>query len=139
MPAANSRKNIRDALIVLATLLLATVTAVTRGQKSPQEISLSLGDYHFTPDNLEVQAGRSVVLTLTNTDRLTPHNPTLHDAAACLDIDTDVSVGSTSVIEFTPVKPGSYTFFYNKKLLFMKSHREHGMEGTLRVIPPTTD
>jgi plastocyanin len=139
MPAANSRKTVRDAVIVLATLLLMTVTAVTRGQESPQEISLSLGDYHFIPDSLEVQAGRPVVLTLTNTDTLTPHNFTLQDAAAGLDIDTSVSAGSTSVIEFTPVRPGSYTFFCNKKLLFMKSHRERGMEGTLHVIPPAAD
>jgi plastocyanin len=139
MPAANSRKTVRDALIVLATLLLATVTAVTRGQESPQELSLSLGDYHFTPDSLEVKAGRPVVLTLTNTDTLTPHNFTLREAAAGLDIDTNVSAGSTSVIEFTPVKPGTYPFFCNKKLLFMKSHRERGMEGTLRVIPPAAD
>lgn len=139
MPAANSRKSGRDGLIVLATLLLATVTVLTRGQELPQVISLSLGDYHFTPDSLEVQAGRPVVLTLTNTDTLTPHNFSLHDAAAGLDIDTDVSAGSTSIIEFTPVKPGSYTFFCNKKLLFMKSHRERGMEGTLRVIPPAAD
>ena len=139
MPAANSRKTVRNALIILASLLLATVTAVTRGQESLQEISLSLGDYHFTPDSLEVKAGRPVVLTLTNTDTLTPHNFTLQDAAAGLDIDTDVSAGSMSIIEFTPVKPGSYTFFCSKKLLFMESHRERGMEGTLRVIPSAAD
>ena len=107
MPAANSRKTVPDALIVVATLLLTTLTAVTRGQESPQVISLSLGDYHFTPDTLEVQTGRPVVLTLTNTDTLTPHNFTLQEAAAGLDIDTDVSAGSTSTVEFTPVKPGS--------------------------------
>jgi len=135
MPAAKCRKTVRDALIALITLLLATATAVTRGQA----VSLSLGDYHFTPDKLEVQTGRPVVLTLTNTDTLTPHNFTLQDAAAGLDIDTDISAGSTSIVQFTPVKPGSYTFFCNKKLLFMKSHRERGMEGTLRVIPPATD
>jgi len=133
MPAANSRKTVRDALIALFTLLLATATAVTRGQESPQVISLSLGDYHINPDTLEVRTGRPIVLTLTNTDTLTPHNFTLQEAAAGLDIDTDVSAGSNSTVGFTPVKPGSYTFFCNKKLLFMKSHGEPGMEGTLRV------
>jgi plastocyanin len=139
MPIANSRKSGRGVIILLALLPLVSVTAVTRGQESPQEISLSLGDYHFTPDTLEVQAGRPVVLTLTNTDTLTPHNFTLHDAAAGLDIDTNVSAGSKASIEFTPVKPGSYTFFCNKKLLFMRSHRERGMEGTLRVMTPATE
>ena len=139
MPAAGHRKAFRDVLIALTTLLLATATAVTRGQASPQAMSLSLGDYHFTPDTLEVQTGRPVVLTLINTDTLTPHNFTLQDAAAELDIDIDISAGSTSTVEFTAVKPGSYTFYCNKKLLFMKSHRERGMEGTLRVIPPAAD
>jgi plastocyanin len=139
MPAANSRKYGRGIIILLASLLPVAVTALTRGQESPQEISLSLGDYHFTPDTLEVQAGRPVVLTLTNTDALTPHNFTLQDAAAGLDIDTNVGAGSKAIIEFTPVKPGSYTFFCNKKLLFMKSHRERGMEGTLRVLTPARE
>jgi plastocyanin len=136
MYAVNRRKSGLGANILLATLLLSAGTAATRGQDLPQEISLSLGDYHFTPDTLEVQAGKPVVLTLTNTDALTPHNFTLQDAAAGLDIDTNVSAGSKTVIEFTPVKPGSYTFFCNKKLPFMRSHRERGMEGTLRVTPP---
>jgi plastocyanin len=136
MYAVNRRKSGLGANILLAILLLSAGTAATRGQDSPQEISLSLGDYHFTPDTLEVQAGKPVVLTLTNTDALTPHNFTLQDAAAGLDIDTNVSAGSKTVIEFTPVKPGSYTFFCNKKLPFMRSHRERGMEGTLRVTPP---
>jgi len=139
MPDAKYRKTVRDALTALTTLVLATAAAVTWGQESPQTISISLGDFHFTPDTLEVQTGRPVVLTLTNTDTLTPHNFTLQDAAAGLDIDTDISAGSTSIVEFTPVKPGSYTFYCNKKLLFMKSHRERGMEGTLRVIPPAAD
>jgi plastocyanin domain-containing protein len=139
MPAANSRKRLRDAPVVPATLWPATVAAVTRGQESPQEISLSLGDYHFTLDSLEVQAGRPVVLTLINTDSLTPHNLTLQDTASGLNIKTDVSAGSTSIVEFTPVNFGTYTFFCNKKLLFMNSYRERDMEETLRVTPPAAD
>ncbi len=139
MSAVNSRKSCLGANILLATLLLSAGIAVTRGQESPQEISLVLGDYHFTPDTLEVQAGKPVVLTLTNTDAITPHNFTLQNATAGLDIDTNISAGRKAVIEFTPVKPGSYTFFCNKKLPFMRSHRERGMEGTLRVIPSAAD
>jgi plastocyanin len=139
MCAANSRKFSRGLMLLVGTLLLASGTVVTRGQESPQEISINLGDYHFTPDTLEVQAGSRVVLTLINTDALTPHNFTLQDDAAGLDITTNVSAGSRAVIEFTPLKPGNYTFFCNKKLLFMKSHRERGMQGTLRVIAPAAD
>ena len=126
--------------ILLGALLLVVEPAVTRGEEQPpQEVSLRLGDYRYTPDTIEVQAGRPVVLTLTNTDALTPHNFTLQDAAAGLAIDTNISAGTTAVVNFTPVKPGAYTFYCNKKLPFMRSHRERGMEGTLRVIPPAAD
>ena len=125
--------------ILLGALSLAAGPAVTRGEMPPQEISLRLGDYRYTPDTIEVQAGRPVVLTLTNTDTLTPHNFTLQDAGADLAIDTNVSAGTTAVVNFTPVKPGTYPFFCDKKLPFMKSHRERGMEGTLRVIPVAAD
>ncbi|MEN8204478.1 MAG: cupredoxin domain-containing protein [Pseudomonadota bacterium] len=98
-----------------------------------QAITLTLGDYHFTPDTIEVTAGQPVKLTLTNTDTITPHNFILKDEATGLNIDTDVSAGKTKAIEFTPTTPGSYTFYCSKKLPFMKSHQEKGMQGTLTV------
>lgn len=125
--------------ILLGASLLAAGPAITRGEMPAQEVSLRLGDYRYTPDTIEVQAGRPVILTLTNTDALTPHNFTLQDAAAGLAIDTDISAGTMAVVNFTPVKPGTYPFFCDKKLPFMKSHRERGMEGTLRVIPVAAD
>lgn len=125
--------------ILLGASLLAAVPAITRGEMPAQEVSLRLGDYRYTPDTIEVQAGRPVALTLTNTDALMPHNFTLQDAAAGLAIDTDISAGTTAVVNFTAVKPGTYRFFCDKKLPFMKSHRERGMEGTLRVIPVAAD
>ena len=100
---------------------------------STQVITLTLGDYHFTPDRIEVTAGQPVQLTLTNTDTITPHNFIMQDEAAGLDIDIDVSAGKTATVEFTPVIPGDYSFYCSKKLPFMKSHQEKGMEGTLTV------
>lgn len=35
---------------------------------------------------------------------------------------------------FTTTKPGKYPFYCDKKLLFMDSHREKGMEGILEVV-----
>ena len=118
----------------LATLmLLAAGSGHARGEEPAQEVFLSLGDYHFTPDAFEIHAGTPVKLTLTNTDTLTPHNFTLQDAEAGLDIAADVSAGNKVVVEFTPLTPGTYTFYCDKKLPFMKSHRDRGMQGTLRV------
>jgi plastocyanin len=98
-------------------------------------IPVKVGDYRFTPDTIRVQAGETVRLELTNTDSLTPHNFTLKAEATGLNVDTDISAGKTAVVDITPLAPGSYKFYCNKKLIFMKSHRDRGMEGTLVVAP----
>lgn len=105
------------------------------GSSEAPVVHVTLGDYKFEPDTITLKAGQPMVLELENVDSLTPHNLTLQDQAGGLDIDVDVSAGDTARVELTPVVPGTYTFYCNKKLLFMKSHREHGMEGTLTVVP----
>ena len=115
---------------LMALILIPACPAVAGEQ---QEFTLTLGDYHFSPDTIEVAAGQPVKLTLTNTDTITPHNFILKDETTGLNIDTDVSAGKTTAVEFTPTTPGSYTFYCSKKLLFMKSHQEKGMQGTLIV------
>jgi plastocyanin len=100
-----------------------------------RSIAVKMGDYRFTPDEITVRAGETVQLQLTNTDSLTPHNFTLKAKNAGLNVDTDVSAGKTEAVDITPLVPGSYKFFCNKKLLLFKSHRDRGMEGTLNVTP----
>ena len=100
-----------------------------------RSIPVKLGEYRFIPDTITVQAGETVQLQLTNTDSLTPHNFTLKAEAAGLNVDVDVNAGKTEVVDITPLAPGSYEFHCKKKLLFMKSHRDRGMEGTLIVAP----
>jgi plastocyanin len=100
-----------------------------------RSIPVKMGDYRFKPDTIRVQTGETVQLELTNTDSLTPHNFTLKAEAAGLNVDTEVRAGKTEVVDITPRAPGSYKFYCNKKLIFMKSHRDRGMEGTLVVAP----
>ena len=104
-----------------------------------RSIVVKLGDYQFTPDEIAVRAGETVQLQLTNTDSLTPHNFTLKAENAGLDVDTDVSAGKTEAVDITPLIPGTYKFYCNKKLLLFKSHRDRGMEGTLIVSPSGPD
>lgn len=110
-------------------------TALAAGDSEVPVVHVTLGDYAFKPDVITLTAGQPVVLELENVDRITPHNLTLADEAAGLDLDVDVSGGKTVRVELTPAVPGTYTFYCSKKLPFMKSHREHGMEGTLTVTP----
>ena len=135
MPIPGLHKPAVVSCLLLAAVFIFCCPAIASGQDETQTLTLTLGDYSFTPQDINVQAGRAVILTLINKDGITPHNFSLQDSAGGLDIDASVSAGSTVAIEFTPEIPGSYTFFCNKKLPFMKSHRARGMEGTLNILP----
>ncbi len=103
------------------------------GADGIQRASLTLDSYSYEPSHLIVEAGKLVELNLTSVTLLTPHNFVLKDAAAGLAVEQDVSAGKTVTIRFTPMKPGTYAFYCDKKLLFFASHREKGMEGKLEV------
>lgn len=133
MKTGISRKPIVLMLVLAGAFIIQALAFQASAEDASQAVALTLGDYRFDPDSIEVRSGQPVTLTLINKDGITPHNFSLQDTNAGLDIDTSVSAGSTSVIEFTPVQPGTYTFYCNKKLPFMKSHRARGMEGTLLV------
>jgi len=98
-------------------------------------IPVMLGDYRFSPHELTLAAGQTVLLELTNTDRITPHNFTLRNEEGGLDIDINIPAGGSREVSLSPAVPGSYTFYCNKKFPFVKSHRKRGMEGTLVVTP----
>ena len=100
-----------------------------------KRIQITLGDYRFSPHQLTLEAGQAVLLELSNTDSVTPHNFTLEDKTGNLDIDIDISAGATQEVALTPEVPGTYTFHCSKKLPFLESHRKRGMEGTLVVTP----
>lgn len=122
--------------VILASVLLISVPLAGRAADTDaQQVMVHLGDYRFQPDTIEVVAGRPVELTLVNDDKITPHNFTLKEPAAGLDLSADVSGGQTSILRFTPPTAGTYPLYCNKKLPFMKSHRERGMEAKLVVKP----
>ena len=98
-----------------------------------QRGDITLDSYSYTPDHVIVRAGRPVELTLTSKTWLTPHNFVMKESAADIMVDKDVSAGENVTVRFTPQKPGIYSFYCDKKLLFFKSHREKGMEGLLEV------
>ncbi len=98
-----------------------------------QRAAITLDSYSFTPDYVVVRVGTPVELTLTSVTFLTPHNFILKDPAAGLNVDQHVGAGDTVTVRFTPVHPGTFTFYCDKKLLFFASHREKGMEGRLEV------
>lgn len=114
-------------------VMLLLLSHTVHGQEPPREIAITMGGYHYAPDVIEVDSGQTIFLHLSNTDGITPHNFTLVDESAGLDVDSDVSAGTSVRISLTPQRPGTWTWYCNKKLPFMKSHRDRGMQGTLVV------
>jgi len=120
--------------VIFACMLLITAPLAARAADADtQQLTVHLGDYRFHPETIEVVAGRPVELTLINDDKITPHNFTLKEPAAGLDLSANVSGGESFTLRFTPQTAGTYPLYCNKKLPFMKSHRERGMEGKLVV------
>jgi plastocyanin len=108
-------------------------TIVPADTDGVQRVTMVLDSYSYSPDHIIVQAGRPVELLLTSVTTITPHNFILKDEAAGLSLDRDVGAGKNSVLRFTPMQKGTFSFYCDKKLLFFASHREKGMEGKLEV------
>lgn len=131
----------RRLFLVVLCVLPVPVQAEREGEpvvlkRDPDGIqrgALVLDSYRYQPDHLVVRAGAPVELVLTSVTLLTPHNFVLRDLDAGLNVSQDVGAGDTVTVRFTPSKPGLYTFYCDKKLLFFPSHREKGMEGLLEV------
>lgn len=121
---------------VLSCVLLMTLPLAGRAADADaQQVTVHLGDYRFQPDTIEVVAGRPVELVLVNDDKITPHTFTIKESSAGIELDAKASAGESTTLRFTPQTAGVYTFYCTKKLPFMKSHRERGMEGKLVVKP----
>lgn len=99
------------------------------GADGVQRATITLDSYSYSPDHLIVQAGKPVELTLTSVTTITPHNFIIKELA----VEQDVGAGETVTVRFTPMQPGTLPFYCDKKLLFLPSHREKGMEGRLEV------
>ena len=103
------------------------------GADGIQRATIILDSYSYTPSHLIVQAGKPVELTLTSVTTIIPHNFILKDPAAGLNIEKDVSAGKTDKVTFTPAQAGTVTFYCDRRLWPMPSHRDKGMEGTLEI------
>ncbi len=120
------------------TVFLASLLSAGSSQAGPgytKVIEVTLGDYRYMPNSIQLIVDQPVVLRLVNVDSFTPHNFTLPDASDGLDVNIDIPAGESVDVHLMPLVTGSHTFYCRNKLLWMDSHRERGMEGTLTVVP----
>jgi plastocyanin domain-containing protein len=97
-----------------------------------QRVEILGGSYFFDPNYIIVKVNVPVELKIRKESGMTPHNFILQAPEAGMNINVDLGTDAT-VVGFTPTKIGTYPFFCDKKLPFMASHRERGMEGVLEV------
>jgi len=98
-----------------------------------QQVNILAGDYFFRPSHIIVKVNVPVRFVVRVERGIVPHGLVLKAPEANISIDEDLSRESQT-FTFTPSAPGRHAFYCPKKLLFFKSHREHGMEGILEVI-----
>lgn len=104
------------------------------GDDGVQRISLVAGSYFYKPNYLVVKAGIPVELKIKRDSKMVPHDFVLKIPESKINIKESISTGGTK-IRFTPTQPGKYPFHCSKKLLFLESHEDKGMEGVLEVKP----
>lgn len=125
---------LRLSLVIFTVFSGTFYTPVDATENDARVIQIKLGNYRFVPEVIHVNVGESVVLQLVNSDALAPHNFILQDTNGELDVDVALYAGETIEVRLEPKAAGQHTFYCSKKLLFMKSHRDKGMEGSLIVL-----
>ena len=103
-------------------------------QDGIQRIEMTSGSYFFNPNYVIVKANVKVELKISKESSMTPHDIEMKSPEAGMEFSEGLT-STPKIISFTPTKPGKYPFFCGKKLPFAKSHREHGMEGIIEVVP----
>src|SRR5689334_16070272 len=98
-----------------------------------QRAIVEADSYAFIPHHLVVMAGQPVELTFKSVTWVVPHSVVIDDPRSGLHIREEIPAGESRTIKFTPTVPGSFAIYCDKKLPFMKSHREKGQEGVLEV------
>jgi plastocyanin domain-containing protein len=97
-----------------------------------QRINITAGEYFFSPNYIIVKVNVPVELSIKKEPGITPHDIVIKEPEAGIDFSESLST-DPKTIKFLPKKTGKYTFYCDKKLLFFKSHRARGMEGTIEV------
>lgn len=103
------------------------------GADGSQHVDVVAGNYFFNPNHIIVKANVPVRMTIRKEGGIVPHDIVLNAPEAGVDFKEELG-RDAKTITFVATKPGTYTFFCDKKPPFGKSHRERGMIGVLEVV-----
>jgi plastocyanin len=98
-----------------------------------QRVEITGGGYFFDPNYIVVKVNVPVELKVKKEGGYTPHNIVVKAPEA--GINFDESLGKEpKIINFTPKTIGKYEMYCSKKLPFVKSHKDRGMDGMIEVV-----
>lgn len=143
MRYGRSMQKLRVLTLTSVFLLLVTLMSEDHGygvisvihpdERGVQRATITMDSYSYSPNELSVQVGQPVELILHNEATFIPHTFVIADPASGLHVHVEVSAGESETVRFTPTTRGTFAFYCDKKLLFLKSHRDRGQEGRLEV------
>ena len=98
-----------------------------------QRVEVLGGSYYFDPNYIVVKVNVPVELKVRKGSGYVPHDIVVKAPEA--GINFSESLGSEPrTIKFTPTAVGKYLMYCSKKLPFVKSHHDRGMEGMIEVV-----
>jgi plastocyanin domain-containing protein len=98
-----------------------------------QRVEITGGEYFFDPNYIVVKVNVPAEFKVKKKGGYTPHDIVVKAPEA--GIDFAESLGKDpKVIKFTPTAVGKYPMYCSKKLPFVKSHRDRGMDGMIEVV-----
>lgn len=134
-------------LLCSAIGLILVLTAPVFGQSDPkvekrvvatvdpdgvQRVAILGGGYFYDPNYIVVKVNVPVEFSIRKESGITPHDFVLKAPEAGIDFSVSMDT-KPKLVKFTPTKVGKYPFICSKKMVFMKSHKDKGMEGMLEV------
>ncbi|MBC7963175.1 MAG: quinol oxidase [Steroidobacteraceae bacterium] len=128
----------------LLTFLLIVMTAFCSMAAEPptiveidkdgvQRVEMLGSEYFFKPGHIVVKINVPVEIKVRKDALIVPHDFVISAPEAGISINESLSRDPKTFF-FTPGKVGKYPIYCSKKVPFMKSHREKGMEALLEVV-----
>jgi uncharacterized cupredoxin-like copper-binding protein len=126
----------RSSVVMLLLVLTASIalSACNGGGSAPttassKTIAVDAAEFAFTPNKFDAKAGDKLTFKITNKGTL-DHSFVIAGPDGVVITRTDVKLGGTVSLDFTPTKAGAYQISCD-----VPSHKDSGMVGALTVTP----
>lgn len=108
-------------------------TVAVIGSDGVQRVEISGSSYYFDPSVIVLKVNVPAEITVKKAGGHKPHKIRARSPEAGIDFSAKLGKAPRT-IRFTPTKAGEYPFWCPVHVPFMKSHKAHGMTGTIRVV-----